>query len=201
MFKIQKIVFLFCGFFVKSSNSLLPPPSPIFQTSSIIHNVLNVGVPLIVPAHGSVDIFHSIQENKTKNYIGSTLMAYVSYPLINHVSEDASLFLFLALSAYHFRHQFELAGTNLSPILSSAFIYFGYNHPDILYIFLAFIHTPHQYWKFREYVLKDKVFSTIVVTFLTGLGMFFSYNDWSNNVFITSTLVAHILYQEFIRFV
>ena len=177
------------------------PPSSMLPATSVVHDILNIGVPLIVPAHGSVDVFHALQENKTRHYFTSNVLAYVTYPLINYVSPETAIIVFLSLSAYHFRHQFEFVGKNMSIIPASAFVYFGYHNPDILYLFLAFVHTPHQYWKFREFVLHDKELSTLVVTLLTGMGMCISYNDWSSNVFITSTLVAHILYQECIRFI
>tara|TARA_Y100000389_G_scaffold195790_1_gene227735 strand:+ start:3683 stop:4339 length:657 start_codon:yes stop_codon:yes gene_type:complete len=172
---------------------------PMLTSDGTLHTVLNIAVPLIVPAHGSVDVFDALQRNKTKNYLSANLLAYISYPLINYVSPELALILFLSLSAYHFRHQFELFG-DLSIIPASLFVYYGFNHPDILYIFLAFIHTPHQYWKFRDVILKDKELSTVVITVLTGLGLCISYNDWNNNAFITATLIAHIFYQEYIRF-
>jgi hypothetical protein len=174
-------------------------PASMLTTTNTLNKILNVAVPLIVPAHGSVDVFDALQRNKTRNYLSSNLLAYVSYPIINHVSPECALFLFLTLSAYHFRHQFEIFG-DLNIIPASLFVYYGYNNPEILYIFLAFIHTPHQYWKFREVIMKDRELSTVVITILTSLGLCISYNDWNNNVFITATLIAHIIYQECLRF-
>ena len=128
------------------------PPTSFLPDTSMIHNVLNVSVPLIVPAHGSVDILHALQEKKTKNYLGSNLAAYVGFPLVHYINDDAGLFLFLALSAYHFRHQFTFAGNPINFLLSSIFVSLTIHNPDLVYIFLAFVHTPHQYWKFREFL-------------------------------------------------
>ena len=194
-------IFKLCFSFLTLScaNSFVAPTS-MLPATSIMHNILNVGVPLIVPAHGSVDVFHALQENKTSNYLRSNLLAYVGYPLINFISDELSLFVFLSLSAYHFRHQFEFVGKYLSFIPSSALVYFGYEHQDLLYLFLAFVHTPHQYWKFRDFVLYDKIMSTLIITILTATSMCVSYSDWSNNLFITSSIISHIVYQEFFRF-
>ena len=185
--------------FFNKVNSLVVP-APILPSASSYHDFMNIALPLIVPAHGSVDVLHSIQENKTINYIGAGVVAYSVYPVINHISTEASLGVFLAMSAFHFRHQFSFISKDYNILFSSIFIGYGLSHPEILYTFLAFVHTPHQYWKFRKNMLQNKALSTVLVTTLTTFGMFVSYSDWNNNVFITSTLIAHIIYQEFLRF-
>lgn len=186
-------------FFFNKVNSLVVP-APILPSASSYHDFMNIALPLIVPAHGSVDVLHSIQENKTINYIGAGVIAYSLYPAINHISTEAGLCVFLTMSAFHFRHQFSFISKDYNILFSSIFIGYGMSHPEILYTFLAFVHTPHQYWKFRKNMLDNKVLSTFLVTTLTTIGMFVSYSDWNNNVFITSTLISHIIYQEFLRF-
>jgi len=193
---LKRILSFFCIHQIQS----LVPPAPIFSSPSNYHDFMNIALPLIVPAHGSVDVLHSIQENKTINYIGAGVIAYSLYPLIDHFSQEASLCLFLSMSAYHFRHQFSFISKDYNLLFSSIFVGYGLSHPEILYTFLAFIHTPHQYWKFRQNMLNDKLLSTLLVTTLTTVGMFVSYSDWNDNVFITSTLIAHIIYQEYLRF-
>ena len=191
-------------FFISTAKSLVVPgtivPAPIFSSPSNYHDFMNVALPLIVPAHGSVDVLHSIQENKTINYIGAGAIAYTLYPVINHFSNEASLGIFLSMSAYHFRHQFTFISKDYNLLLSTIFVGYGVSHPDILYFFLTFIHTPHQYWKFRKNMMDNKLLTTLLITTLTTVGMFVSYSDWNENVFITATLIAHIVYQEFLRF-
>ena len=196
----MQVLRLYIGLLSIISIQSFVPPASILPASNVAHDVLNIAVPLIVPAHGSVDVFHAMKENKTKNYLSSNLLSYVGFPLMSAISEDFALFLFLSLSAYHFRHQFDLFGKQWNVIPSIALVYFGYEHQDLLYIFLAFVHTPHQYWKFRNVVLHDKDMSTLVITMLTATSMCVSYNDWSSNLFITSSIVSHIVYQEFFRF-
>lgn len=193
---LKRLLSLFCIYPIQS----LVLPAPVFTNPSNYHDFMNVALPLIVPAHGSVDVLHSLQENKTINYIGAGVIAYSLYPLIDYFSHEASLGIFLSMSAYHFRHQFSFISKDYNLLFSSIFVGYGLSHPDTLYFFLTFIHTPAQYWKFRKNMMDNKLLSTLLVTTLTTFGMFVSYSNWNDNVFITSTLIAHIIYQEYLRF-
>tara|TARA_Y100000741_G_scaffold146602_1_gene110644 strand:+ start:1173 stop:1781 length:609 start_codon:yes stop_codon:yes gene_type:complete len=176
------------------------PPTPILPATNTFNDFMNVAFPLIVPAHGSIDVLHSIQENKTRNYLGGAVFTYTAYPLIHHFSEEASLGLFLIISAYHFRHQFSFISKEFNFFLSGLFIAYGITKPEFLYFFLTFIHTPAQYWKFRDNLVNDKMLSTILITSFTIMGMCISYSDWNDNILIMPALIAHMLYQEFLRF-
>jgi len=176
------------------------PPAPILPATSTFNGIINVAFPLIVPAHGSIDVLHCIQENKTKNLFGAEVIAYTAYPIIHYFSDEASLGLFLLISSYHFRHQFSFISKDFNFMLSGLFIAYGIRNPEWLYFFLAFIHTPAQYWKFRDNLVNDKVLSTILITSFTTIGMFISYSDWSDNILIMPALIGHMIYQEVLRF-
>tara|TARA_B100001094_G_scaffold245477_1_gene241934 strand:+ start:1109 stop:1714 length:606 start_codon:yes stop_codon:yes gene_type:complete len=176
------------------------PPAPILPATSTFNDIINVAFPLIVPAHGSIDVLHSTQENKTASHFSSVALAYITYPIIHYFSDEASQGLFLLISAYHFRHQFSFISKNFNFLLSSLFIAYGITKPELLYFFLTFIHTPYQYWQFRENLLQDKVFSTILITSFTTIGMFISYSNWSDNILIMPALIGHMIYQEVLRF-
>lgn len=176
------------------------PPAPILPTTSSFNDIINVAFPLIVPAHGAIDVLHSVQENKTASHFSSVALAYTTYPIIHYFSDEVSQGLFLLISAYHFRHQFSFISKNLNFLLSSLFIAYGITKPELLYFFLTFIHTPYQYWQFRENLLHNKIFSTILITSFTTIGMFISYSNWSDNILIMPALIGHMIYQEYLRF-
>ena len=71
------------------------PHAPILPATSTFNGIINVAFPLIVPAHGSIDVLHSTQENKTASHFSSVALAYITYPIIHYFSDEASQGLFL----------------------------------------------------------------------------------------------------------
>ena len=182
------------GIITSHIEGVLPP-------TTLFNEFLNVAVPIIVPAHGSIDAIHAIDKRKIKNYAAANLICYSCIPLIANSGVDI-MPLFLVTSAIHFRHQFNFAPKPFNLLSSSFVVSLNAHHPELVYFFIAFIHTPHQYNSHKEEIFRNKEFATILITSLTVASILIApqLSSWDGNIFITSTIIAHILYQESFKY-
>lgn len=183
--------------FMSGMSGVLPP-------TTLFNRVLNVAVPIVVPAHGSIDVIHAIDEKKIKNYVAANLISYVSIPLIEAQGVD-TLPLFLIASAIHFRHQFNFVKEPGNLVLSSLLVSQSINHPELVYFFITFIHTPDQYNCHKDEILRNKPLSIILIPSLTVASVLMApalnnLSGWDGSVFVKATIVAHIIYQEWFKY-
>jgi len=167
--------------------NLLPPITPI-------NNILNIAVPLIVPAHGTVDVAHAIENKKEKKLIASYFSAFVGTLFLQKNNIDIFP-VFSICSALHFRHQFAFAYP-FNLLAACVLLSLTGIRPDLVYSFIAFIHTPHQYYIFHPYILKNKKLSIVLILTITVASAFLSFENWIENPIITSVILGHILYHE-----
>ena len=70
--------------------------------------------------------------------------------------------IFSIFSALHFRHQFAfMYPFNL--LAACTLLSLTGIRPDVVYAFLAFVHTPHQYYVFHPYICNNKELSIFLI--------------------------------------
>ena len=186
---LRNVLLLFHGTFSLTMfpTQLLPPITPT-------NTILNIAVPLIVPAHGTIDVAHAIEHKKEKKLIGSYFAAFCGVVFLEKIHFDIYP-IFSIFSALHFRHQFAfMYPFNL--LAACTLLSLTGIRPDVVYAFVAFVHTPHQYYVFHPYICNNKELSIFLILSITAMSMFLSFENWIQNPFITSVILGHILYHE-----
>ena len=168
-----------------------------------IHEFVKVALPIIVPAHVCIDVIDAHDKNITKVYVESNIKAFATYPLVSSVFPGLGFLYFMTFSAIHFRHQmlmFDDDDFNERVLASSLLVSMSVLNPDIVYLFLMFIHTPSQYMDHFELLKKHKHMSILYISSMTTFACCCNFQNWFENDLIGTFIIAHIFYQEFDRF-
>lgn len=166
-----------------------------------IHDLVNTALPIVVPAHGIIDVIDAYEKNKTTTYIESNIKAFATYPIASLICPGFSFLYFMTFSAIHWRHQMIMFENFEKKLLASSFIVsLNQLDPDIVLLFLICVHTPSQYQEHLELLKKHKNMSIFFITSMTTISCFLSFENWFDNPLMMSFIIAHVFYQEFDRF-
>tara|TARA_B100000902_G_scaffold311597_1_gene301476 strand:- start:55 stop:582 length:528 start_codon:yes stop_codon:yes gene_type:complete len=170
----------------------------MITTSPLITKALGV----IVGPHGALDLFHAIDNKNLDIYCFTNIATLGCTEYLWNINPHIILPIFLSMSAYHFRHQFDsltekLNIENSSLLLSSILVSTSFVKPEITYAFIALIHTPSQYMENHELINPER---SLFLLALTGAALYFDnlFVTWMDNPFIISVILAHTFYQEFV---
>lgn len=162
---------------------------------------------LVAAPHGILDVYHSIDNDKKSEYIVANIIGTALAASLWDINHDAVMATFMIMSAFHWRHQFDIVPDNWSSkestlkglpiILSSAFVSLSNQEPLLIYMFLTFIHTPHQYYHNRDLLESpSRVWGIVGLTYCVTLVL--PYVDkFYESPFAIGCILGHIIYQEF----
>lgn len=155
--------------------------------------------------HGMTDYVHAINNNKIFQLYKVYGLTTSSIALLDVCSQYNFVnLLFFIFSIIHFQRDMPLHNIyqrylSITLFIVSCLLY----NPDLLYVYMLFIHVPNHYvmnWKVLE---KNKPLSQTILTVSTFimvlLGERFFYLT-ENNFFIDiikGIIISHILYEEF----
>ncbi len=170
----------------------------MITTNALITKTLGV----VVGPHGALDLFHAIDNKKLDVYCLTNIASLGCTEYLWNINPHIILPIFLSMSAYHFRHQFDILAEkinieNSSLLLSTMLVSTSFFKPEITYAFIALAHTPSQYIENRELINPER---SLFLLALTGAAIYFDsiFVTWMNNPIIISTILAHTFYQEFV---
>ena len=160
---------------------------------------------LIAAPHGIIDVYHSIDNNKQNEYIVANTVGTAFASCLWSVNHEAVMATFMIMSAYHWRHQFDIVPEGLKNtsmkgmplILSSMFVSLSNHEPLLIYAFLTFIHTPHQYFENRDLLTPIRMIGILGLTYGTTFVLPLLDNFYENPIPI-GLILGHIIYQEFV---
>lgn len=162
---------------------------------------------LIAAPHGIIDVYHSIDNDKKSEYVIANVIGTAFSSSLWVINNDAVMATFMVMSAYHWRHQFDFIPKDIVKkeaslqgiplILSSMFVGLSNHEPLLIYIFLTFIHTPHQYYHNRAILTPERVLGIVGLTYCTSLVLPLLDTFYQNPIPI-GFILGHILYQEFV---
>jgi hypothetical protein len=166
-----------------------------------IHDFVNIALPIVVPAHGIIDIIDAHDKNLTNVYVESNIKAFVTYPIVSIIFPGLSFLYFMTFSAIHWRHQMPFEDDNLElKLLASSFVVsLQVLEPDLVLLFLILCHTPSQYIEHLELLKKHKIMSLLYIGSMTTISCFLSFENWFDNPLMMSFIISHVFYQEFDR--
>tara|TARA_Y100000741_G_scaffold355946_1_gene331971 strand:+ start:279 stop:824 length:546 start_codon:yes stop_codon:yes gene_type:complete len=168
-----------------------------------IHDFVNVALPIVVPAHGIIDVIDAHDKNLTNVYVESNIKAFATYPIASTIFPGFSFLYFMTFSAIHWRHQmtmFEDDNLELKLLASSFVVSLQVLDPDIVLLFLILCHTPSQYQEHFELLKKHKIMSLLYIGSTTAISCCLSFENWFDNPVMMSFIISHVFYQEFDRY-
>ena len=163
---------------------------------------------LVAAPHGIIDVYHSIDHDKKSEYVIANVIGTAFSSSLWVVDNDIVMGTFMIMSAYHWRHQFDVLPKDIANkyddtlrgiplVLSSMFVGLSHHEPMLIYIFLTFIHTPHQYYQNRELLTPVRLVGIIGLTYCTSLVLPLLETFYQNPIAI-GFILGHILYQELV---
>lgn len=165
-----------------------------------IHDFVNLALPIVVPAHGIIDVIDAHDKNLTNVYVESNIKAFATYPIASTIFPGFSFLYFMTFSAIHWRHQmtmFEDDNLELKLLASSFVVSLQVLDPDIVLLFLILCHTPSQYIEHLELLKKHKTMSLLYIGSTTAISCFLSFENWFDNPVMIDTKVMILLFRFF----
>jgi len=163
----------------------------------------------VIAPHGITDIGHSILENKSTNLfltygINFTFTNLIINPLYMHDFMNVYFYIF---SIMHFRHDFPKIKIYQFEIpryisISLLLILFTIIKPELIILYMAFIHVPNHYSLNNFHIKKKKILNIIlyILSVLICTTLYYNNQELLNNINVINNLksiiISHIMYQE-----